>query len=98
MHRSRLSVRKRPAKNNDWPVKSQVPHKHVLQWVVEPVETEPSFLQKHMFGCQGIYLFGRLVSSWLLEQNPGAVSWFVHLTSSILHLLTNIPACDLTRY
>ena len=61
MHRSRLSVRKRPAKNNDWPVKSQVPHQHVLQWVVEPVETEPSFLQKHMFGCQGIYLFGRLV-------------------------------------
>ena len=98
MHDSRLSMRKRLAKNSGWPLKSNVPHKHVLQWVVEPVETEPSFLQKHMFGCRGIYLFGRLVLSWLLEQNLGAVSWFVRLTSSILHLLTNIPACDPIRY
>jgi hypothetical protein len=61
MHRSRLSVRKRLAENRAWPVKTKLPHKHVLQWLVEPVETEPSFLQKHMFGCQGVYLFGRLV-------------------------------------
>lgn len=49
-----------PASSNNWPLKSK-PRQHVLQWVVEPLEAEPSFLQKDMFGCQGIYLFGRLV-------------------------------------
>jgi hypothetical protein len=34
---------------------------HPLQWVVEPLEEEPSFIAKPMFGCVGCYLFGRLV-------------------------------------
>jgi len=61
MHRSRLSMRKRLTTTRAWPLKLKVPQKHALQWLVEPVEAEPSFLQKHMFGSQGIYLFGRLV-------------------------------------
>jgi hypothetical protein len=58
MHRSRLSVRKRPDKNNDWPVKSQVPHQHVLQWVVEPVETvrhDHLFLMSYGNGFETLY-------------------------------------------
>jgi hypothetical protein len=56
-----MSRKHPPANFSSRPLKSKVRQNHVLQWVVEPLETEPSFLQKHMFGCQGIYLFGRLV-------------------------------------
>lgn len=31
-----------------------------LQWVVEPIMEEPSYLEKPMFGCQACYLHGRL--------------------------------------
>ncbi|MBI2999563.1 MAG: hypothetical protein HYY46_14105 [Deltaproteobacteria bacterium] len=34
---------------------------HPLQWVIEPLEEEPSFIAKAMFGCVGCYLHGRLV-------------------------------------
>lgn len=34
---------------------------HPLQWVVEPLAEEPSFIEKAMFGCKGCYLHGRLV-------------------------------------
>lgn len=34
---------------------------HPLQWVVEPLAEESSYLQKAMFGCKGCYLYGRLV-------------------------------------
>ena len=34
---------------------------HPLQWVVEPLEEEPSYIAKAMFGCKGCYLYGRLV-------------------------------------
>jgi hypothetical protein len=33
---------------------------HPLQWVVEPLMDEPSYLQRAMFGCLGCYLHGRL--------------------------------------
>jgi hypothetical protein len=42
-------------------VKSNIKRRHALQWIFEPLETEPSFFQKHMFGCQAAYLFGRLM-------------------------------------
>jgi hypothetical protein len=92
MHRSRLSVRKKLTKNSGWPVKSNVPHKHVLQWVVEPVETEPSFLQKHMFGCQGIYLFGRLV--FVLAAKPEPWNGLLVCTSREFHssLINEYPS------
>lgn len=44
----------------DW-FKTRTKSAHPLQWVVEPIEEEPSFIAKAMFGCQGCYLFGRLV-------------------------------------
>jgi hypothetical protein len=34
---------------------------HSLQWVVEPLMEQPSYLQRAMFGCQGCYLHGRLM-------------------------------------
>jgi hypothetical protein len=34
---------------------------HPLRWVVEPLQDEPSYLEKAMFGCRGCYLHGRLV-------------------------------------
>ncbi len=34
---------------------------HPLQWVVEPLAEEPSYIEKAMFGCRGYYLHGRLV-------------------------------------
>lgn len=34
---------------------------HPLQWVVEPLAEEPSYIEKAMFGCRGCYLYGRLM-------------------------------------
>jgi hypothetical protein len=34
---------------------------HPLQWVVEPLMEQPSYLQRAMFGCLGCYLHGRLM-------------------------------------
>ena len=34
---------------------------HPLRWVAEPLEEEPSYLEKAMFGCRGCYLHGKLV-------------------------------------
>jgi len=42
-----------------------------LQWVMDPLMEEPSFLQKSMFGCQACYLHGRLV----LLLTSGAEPW-----------------------
>ncbi len=42
-----------------------------LQWAVEPIMDEPSYLQKPMFGCQACYLHGRLV----LLLTSGAEPW-----------------------
>ncbi len=33
---------------------------HPLQWLIEPLEEEPSYLENPMFGCQACYLHGRL--------------------------------------
>lgn len=33
---------------------------HPLQWLVEPLMEEPSYLEKPMFGCQACYVHGRL--------------------------------------
>jgi len=43
---------------------------HPLQWIFEPLESEPSFFQKHMFGCQAAYLFGRLVLVLAAGEEP----------------------------
>ena len=33
---------------------------HPLQWLLEPLMEEPTYLEKPMFGCQACYLHGRL--------------------------------------
>jgi len=46
--------------------------KHIpLQWVIEHLMEEPSYLEKPMFGCQACYLHGRLV----LLLTSGAEPW-----------------------
>jgi hypothetical protein len=42
-------------------MRSKVKRQPPFQWLLESVEDEPSFFQKPMFGCQAVYLFGRLV-------------------------------------
>ena len=42
-----------------------------LQWVIDPLMDEASYLQKSMFGCQACYLHGRLV----LLLTSGAEPW-----------------------
>jgi hypothetical protein len=51
-------------------MKSKIVRQHPLQWILEPAETEPSFLQKPMFGCQAAYLFGRLVLVLAASEEP----------------------------
>jgi hypothetical protein len=43
---------------------------HPLQWILEPIETEPSFFRKPMFGCQAAYLFGKLVLVLAAKEEP----------------------------
>ncbi len=43
---------------------------HRLQWLVEPVMEEPSYLQRSMFGCQACYLHGRLVLALTSGEEP----------------------------
>jgi hypothetical protein len=45
--------------------------KHPLQWVVEPLMDEPSYLQRAMFGCLGCYLHGRLMLVLAARREPG---------------------------
>jgi len=45
---------------------------HPLRWVVEPLQDEPSYLEKEMFGCRGCYLRGRLV---LVLASRGKEPW-----------------------
>jgi len=40
--------------------KKKKPQNH-LHWVVESLMEEPSYLEKSMFGCLAIYLYGRLM-------------------------------------
>ena len=51
-------------------MKPKIKRPHRLQWILEPLESEPSFLQKHMFGCQAAYLFGKLVLVLAANEEP----------------------------
>jgi hypothetical protein len=51
-------------------MKPKIKRPHPLQWILESLETEPSFFQKHMFGCQAAYLFGRLVLVLAAGEEP----------------------------
>ena len=39
----------------------KIKKQHPLLWVVESLMEEPSYIAKPMFGCLGIYLYGRLM-------------------------------------
>ena len=43
---------------------------HPLLWVVESLMEEPSYITKPMFGCLGIYLYGRLMLVLASEEEP----------------------------
>ena len=64
------AVRSRPAPPNSRPMKSKEKRRHPLQWILEPMEDEASFFQKHMFGCQAAYLYGRLVLVLAAKEEP----------------------------
>jgi hypothetical protein len=51
-------------------MKPKAKRQHPLQWILEPLEAEPSFFQKHMFGCQAAYLHGRLFLVLAAKQEP----------------------------
>jgi len=40
--------------------RKKIKKQHTLQWLIEPLIEEPSYLEKPMFGCQACYLHGRL--------------------------------------
>jgi hypothetical protein len=52
------------------PLKSKAKRQHPLQWILEPAEAELSFFQRPMFGCQAVYLFGRLVFVLAAKEEP----------------------------
>jgi hypothetical protein len=41
-------------------LRKRIKKQHPLQWLVEPLMGEASYLEKPMFGCQACYLYGRL--------------------------------------
>jgi len=43
---------------------------HALQWIFEPLEARPDFLQKKMFGCQAGYLGDRMVLVLADQEEP----------------------------
>jgi hypothetical protein len=43
---------------------------HPLHWVVESIMEEPSYIDKAMFGCRGIYLHGRLMLVLCVGEEP----------------------------
>jgi len=49
---------------------AKVKRQHPFQWLLESVEAEPSFFQKPMFGCQAVYLFGKLVLVLATKEDP----------------------------
>src|ERR1017187_4328160 len=51
-------------------MRSKVTHQHPVQWVLDSVEGEPSSFQRPMFGCQAVYLFGRLVLVLAAKEEP----------------------------
>lgn len=47
------------------------PKPNPFPWVVEPLQDEPGYIDKAMFGCRGIYLYGKL----MLVLCSGAEPW-----------------------
>lgn len=65
---------------------------HPLRWLIEPLEEDPTFLEKPMFGCLAAYLEGRLVL--LLSEGEEPWNGVLVATSREHHpaLLESFPA------
>lgn len=50
------------------PIKVKPPFE--LQWIIDEVASHPSFMQKRMFGCQIVYLHGRMALALISNQEP----------------------------
>jgi hypothetical protein len=51
-------------------MRSKAKREPPFQWLLESAESEPSFFQKPMFGCQAVYMFGRLVLVLAAGEEP----------------------------
>jgi hypothetical protein len=52
------------------PIVGKTKRVHPYQWLWEPVETDPTFLLRPMFGGKALYLGGRLVLYFTAKQEP----------------------------
>lgn len=43
---------------------------HPHQWLWEPLEAEPSFVLRSMFGCKAVYLDGKIVLCFTARKEP----------------------------
>jgi hypothetical protein len=43
---------------------------HPLDWLIEPLVEEASFLRRPMFGCVGCYLHGKMVAVLAAKEEP----------------------------
>jgi hypothetical protein len=48
----------------------RVRHVHPLQWLWEPLESDPTFLLRSMFGAKAVYLRGKLVLCFCHRDEP----------------------------
>ena len=45
-------------------------HPHPLLWIAEPLQIDPSYLDKAMFGCRAVHFGGRLVLALAWKEEP----------------------------
>ena len=43
---------------------------HRYQWLWEPLETDPGFVLRAMFGAKTVYLDGKLVAGFVAKEEP----------------------------
>lgn len=68
-------------------MKLKVRSRHPLEWLLEPLEDEPGYLRKKMFGCEAAYMNGRLT----VVLASGGEPWTLHKQSRTLCIETGKP-------
>jgi hypothetical protein len=43
---------------------------HPLEWLLEPIENQPTYLRRKMFGCEAVYLKGELMLVLAAGEEP----------------------------
>ena len=43
---------------------------HPLEWLIEPLETQSTYIRKKMFGCEAVYLNGKLMLVLTASEEP----------------------------